>query len=299
MLVRALFCGMVVVLASQARAEEAYADLVVINTTVITVDSQNLRARAFAVQGDKFVAVGTTAQIRKLIGEDTVVIDAQGKTVTPGFIDAHLHPGPIYPADSRLAKVDLSPAHVSTMEELIAALRAKAQITPKGQWVFGSRYQDTKLGRHPTREDLDRASTEHPISIGHSSGHVSVVNSLALKNAGITKDTPDPSGGGFDRDENGVPNGICREGAGSRARKGSPSPPAATKEEKLEGLRLCFQSYLSKGITSIGDATPSGSYVPLYRELVVDGTPTVRIYKMLGSSHWRIGARPDVWAMSV
>ncbi|NQV36014.1 MAG: amidohydrolase family protein, partial [Phycisphaeraceae bacterium] len=206
---------------AQAGAKEFYTDLAVVNARVITVDYENSEAEAFAVKNDMFIAVGTNSQIKRLIGEDTIVLDAQGKTVTPGFIDAHLHPGPVYPAHSRLGKVDLSPASVKTMDELINALHAKAKTTPKGQWVFGSRYQDTKLGRHPTRRDLDQASTEHPISISHSSGHVSVVNSLALKNARITKDTPDPPGGGFDRGENGIPNGVCREGAGRLARRGS------------------------------------------------------------------------------
>ncbi len=279
-----LFC-VVFAFLSQAGAKEFYADLVVVNASVITVDYENPRAEAFAVKSDKFIAVGTNSQIKKLIGEDTIVLDARGKTVTPGFIDAHLHPGPVYPAHSRLRKVDLIPASVKTMGELINALRAKAKTTPKGQWVSGSRYQDTKLGRHPTREDLDKASTEHPISISHSSGHVSVVNSLALKNARITKDTPDPPGGGFDRDENGAPNGVCREGAGRLARRGSPPPPSATREEKLNGYRLCFKNYLSKGITSIGDAGTDGSDMPFYQELINRGAPVVRIYKMLGSRY--------------
>jgi len=287
---KAMFTILVLLLAvlvplSRAGAEEFGADLVVVSANVITVNRENSRAEAFAVKGDRFIAVGTNLQIRKLVGDDTAVFDGRGKTVTPGFIDAHLHPGPVYPAGSRLGKVDLRPASVKTMDDLVRALRAKARKTPKGQWVFGSRYQDTKLGGHPTREDLDKASTEHPISISHSSGHVSVVNSVALKNAGITKDTPDPPGGGFDRDEDGVPNGICREGAGGLARKGSPAPPSATREEKLEGYRLCFRNYLSKGITSIGDAGTSGSGIPFYQELISGGEPTVRIYKMMGSRY--------------
>jgi predicted amidohydrolase YtcJ len=279
-----LFC-IVSVYLSQAGAKEFYADLVVVNARVITVDRENHRAEAFAVKSDKFIAVGTNTQIKKLAGEDTSVLNARGKAVTPGFIDAHLHPGPVYPAHSRLGKVDLGPASIKTMDELINALRSKAKATPTGQWVFGSRYQDTKLGGHPTRLDLDEVSTEHPISISHSSGHVSVVNSLALKNAGITKDTPDPPGGGFDRDENGVPNGVCREGAGRLARGGSPIPPSATREEKLNGYRQCFKNYLSKGITSIGDAGTGGSDMPFYLELINAGAPVVRINKMLGSRY--------------
>jgi len=277
-----IISALVCMFASAVPAEEFSADLVVINANVITIDEGNPRAEALAIKNNKFIAVGATSHIQKLAGKDTAVINARGKTVTPGFIDAHLHPRAVYPANSHLAKVDLSPAGVKTMDELISALREKAQATPKGQWVFGSRYQDTKLGRHPTRWDLDKASTEHPISIVHSSGHVDVVNSLALKNAGITEDTPDPPGGAFDRDKDGRPNGICREGADSLARRGSPPPPTPTKAEKLEGYRLCFRNYLSKGITSVGDASMSGSAMPLYQELINSGAPVVRIYNMLG-----------------
>lgn len=279
-----LFCIMSGYL-SQVCAKEFYADLVVVNANVITVDHDNPRTEAFAVKSEKFITVGTNSQIEKLISEDTIILDAAGKTVTPGFIDAHLHPRPLYPEHSRLGRVDLSPTSVKTIDELIEALRTKAKTTPKGQLIFGSRYQDTKLGRHPTRVDLDKASTEHPISISHSSGHVSVVNSLALKNAGITRDTSDPPGSGFDRDEDGVPNGICREGAGRLARRGSPAPPSATIEEKLNGYRLCFENYLSKGITSIGDAGTGGSDIPFYQELISSGAPVVRINKMLGSRY--------------
>ena len=268
-----------------APAEEFYADLVVIHGNVITVDKSSPKAEAFAVKNDKFIAVGSTPEIRELIGGKTTVIDAHGRTVTPGFIDAHLHPVPRYPAGSRLGSVDLSPASVKTMDDLITALRKKAKLIPKGKLVTGSRYQDTKLGRHPTRWDLDKASSDHPISISHSSGHVSVVNSLALKNAGITKDTLDPAGGAFDRDKDGQPNGVCREGAGSRARKGSPRTAGASHAEKLEGYRRCFRNYLSKGITSIGDAGTSGSDMVYFQELRNSGASVVRINEMLGARY--------------
>ncbi len=107
-------------------------DLVVLNANVITVDETRPRAEALAVLDGKFVAVGMEAEIEALVGEGTRVIDAAGRTVTPGFIDAHMHPSPTYPPDSRLARVDLRPSAVSTMEALIESLRAKAEKTPEG-----------------------------------------------------------------------------------------------------------------------------------------------------------------------
>ena len=258
---------------SGATTDGLYADLVVVAANIITVKSANPRAQALAVRGGKFVAVGGEAQVRALIGPDTQVIDAGGRTLTPGFIDAHMHPSPTYPVTSRLGRVDASPANVASIGDLAAALQEKARITPEGQWVIGTRYQDTKLGRHPTRHDLDRASTTHPIRISHSSGHVSAVNSYALEMAGITRETPDPAGGGFERDATGEPTGVVWENAIDLVtlNRASPPLPEPTREEELEGLRLTYERFLSKGITSIVDAGGSSTSFRRYQDAVAQG----------------------------
>ena len=265
---------------SSGLAKEPMADLVIVNANVVTVDLANPRAEAFAVANGKFVAVGSSSEMEPFIGENTKLIDLEGKTVTPGFIDAHAHPRPLHPVLSRLGIVDLSPENVPTMDDLVSALREKALVTPKGHWVLGRGYQDTKLGRHPTRRDLDQATTEHPILIRHSSGHVSAVNSMALDLAQVTADTPDPPGGGFDRDDDGVPNGVCRESpAVNIIREAGPPLPTPTREEALEGMQARLRGYLSKGITGVGDAGIQPSKMRVYQDLVESG-PTVRIYAM-------------------
>ena len=258
------------------------ADLVVLGGNILTVDDARPVAEALAVRDSRFVAVGTDKEIRPFIGEKTRVIHAEGKTVTPGFYDAHLHPRAIYESDSPLAPVDCRPTSVKSIDALVAALKAKAEKTPKGNWVRGSRYEDTKLGRHPTRADLDNASTEHAIFIGHSSGHMGVFNSFALDAAGINAKTPDPDGGAFDRDENGVPNGICRESAVSLVRRKGPKRLQPTEKELLDGLRRQFDYYASRGITSVGIAGGSMSSVRRYRKVQEAGS-RVRIYMMLRS----------------
>ena len=270
-----------------------FADLVVTNANVITVDKDQSQAEAFAIRDGIFVAVGTNGDVRSLIGKNTTVIEAEGKTITPGFIDVHLHPRSIYLWTHRLGIVDLSPAAVKTMEGLVAALKAKAEITPKGQWIRGSRYQGTKLGRSPNRWDLDRASTDHPIWIGHSSGHLSVVNSYALRAANITQDTPDPPGGAFDRDDSGEPNGICREGAGGLVRDGGPPMPEASLKEELEGYQRCFHEFMRKGITSIGDAGVNPGKIRVYQELVEAGMP-LRINMMIREKYF-----PDLKKLNI
>ncbi|MCA9265513.1 MAG: amidohydrolase [Planctomycetales bacterium] len=252
------------------------ADLVVWNAKLPTVPT----ATAFAVRDGRFVAVGTDSSIRDWIASNTRVLDVQHRVVVPGFNDAHLHPGEIHPELSRLGRVACDPNHVKDMAELVAALQRKAAATPAGQWILGERYQDTKLGGHPTRETLDRASTVHPIYLSHSSGHVAAVNSLALELAKVNADTPDPRGGGFDRDEQGRPNGILREAAKNVVRSAGPPRPESTPAERLAGLKRTFEQYVRHGITSIQIAGTSASSLDDYRAVQAAGPP-VRIYAML------------------
>ena len=259
------------------------ADLVVLNANVITVDSTRPRAEAFAVLGDEFIAVGSTSEIRRWVGESTTVIDAEGSTVTPGFIDAHMHPRPTYPESSPLATVDLRPASVTSMADVIDALAAKAALVPEGQWIRGLRYEDTKLGRHPTRADLDQASTTHPIYITHSSGHLGVANSFVLRAAGITRGTPDPPGGAFDRRDDGVPNGVCREVACGVLRRAVPETPM-TRQDEVEGIQRTLRQFAKTGITTVVDAGGSPEKLGLFREGMGSGPP-VRVVMMVGSNY--------------
>jgi hypothetical protein len=255
------------------------ADAIYINGTVITVDPSKPYAEAFAVTNGRFSAVGSTAEIRRLATPATKIVDLKGMTVTPGFNDVHLHPTGIYDEDSPYYTPWLGPEKVHNMDELIAALKAKADKTPKGQMVRGTRYQDTKLGRHPTRYDLDKASTDHPISISHSSGHITVVNSYILNASGITKDTKDPPGGSFDRDPDGTPNGVIRESAGRLLRRGygdGAEGPRIPWEAELEGHVKCFRIYAERGITSAGIAGGSPQSFRLY-EAVRDAEGPVRM----------------------
>jgi predicted amidohydrolase YtcJ len=256
-------------------ASAAYAaDAIYINGTVITIDPAKPYAEAFAVTNGRFSAVGSNAEMRRMATPSTKIVDLKGMTVTPGFNDVHLHPTGVYDESSPYYMPWLGPEKVHNMDELIAALKAKAAKTPPGQMVTGSRYQDTKLGRHPTRYDLDKASTEHPISISHSSGHITVVNSYVLQASGITKDTKDPPGGSFDRDPDGTPNGVIREGARRLLRRvddgGEPRIPF---EAQLEGHLQCFRIYAERGITSAGIAGGSAQSFRMYEAVREAGSP--------------------------
>ena len=247
------------------------------------MDTNRPRAEAFAVTGGKFVAVGGAKDVAPFLGPRTKVLELVGQTVVPGFNDAHIHPSPVYPPDSRWAAVDCSPKNVRTMDELIAALGRKAARTPLGIWVRGSRYQETKLGRQPTRHDLDRASTNHPIIISHSSGHASVCNSLALALARVTRETEDPPGGKFVRDARGEPTGLLQERAAGIVRAAGPRSPSPPESETITGYQECFRRYFRQGITSVGVAGTSLSSARLMEKARTEELP-LRFYVMLTES---------------
>lgn len=256
-----------------------------INGTVITVDSDIPYAQAFAVSNGRFSAVGTDEEVLRLATPSTKIIDLNGMTVTPGYNDTHVHPSAAYDENSPYYVPWLGPDKAPTMDDLIAVLKAKADRTPPGQLIRGVRYQDTKLGRHPTRHDLDKVSTKHPIRISHSSGHVTAVNSYILEASGITKATKDPSGGSFDREPDGMPNGVIRESATRLLKNGSTSEQAPIPvEDQLEGYLECLRNYAKLGITSIGIAGGSPGSFKRYEALRELGSP-VRMSFMFSLSH--------------
>ena len=256
------------------------ADTVYLNGIVVTMNGDQT-AEAVAVRGEEIVAVGTSDEVQALAGADTRVVDLDGRTMLPGFYAAHDH----FPGSGRVAvsSVDLnSPpiGTIETMDELVAALSERAAGTPAGEWIQGRGYDDTLLAelRHPTRSDLDRVSTEHPIYISHTSGHLGVANSLALELAGITRSTPDPPGGVIQRDpETGEPNGVFEESGGMVSRL----IPPPTNELQLEAFRWAVQDYVDDGVTTAVLAGGGrGSLINL-RQARDEGILTFRIITMM------------------
>ena len=259
--------------------QRSYPDWILYNGHILTLDYTFSQVNAIAVLGDSIMAIGGN-ELKNISGPHTQLTDLEGKTLVPGFVDAHCHPRPIYPFESIFGQVNVNPAHTPTMEDLVAEVKRKADITPEGTWIFGGRYQHTKLGRHPNRFDLDKASITHPISLRHSSGHIAVVNSKALELAGITAATPDPPGGAFDRDESGMPNGVCRESAYAYVRDRAPKPDSPDEESMAEGLSLKLEAYVQKGVTTLSEAGIDIEKFRLYERLAQEGLP-LRVQTML------------------
>lgn len=226
-------------------------DTVYFNGKVITMDNDATIAEAVAVKDGKIISVGSNQEISKLKGSKTKVVDLKKKVLLPGFYDAHSH----FPSSGMEGTVQVnlnSPpvGPIKTIDDLIIALKDRGMETHEGEWIRGRGYDQTLLaeGRHPTREDLDKVSTELPIYIGHTSGHLAVANSVALNLAGITKDTPNPPGGVIVRDpKTGEPNGVLEESAMGLVSK---YIPVVSEEENLAAFKKAVQDYISKGITT-------------------------------------------------
>ena len=184
-----------------------------------------------------------------MIGLPTRIVDLDGKAMLPGFYAAHDH----FPGSGRVALfyVDLnSPpiGTIETMDELITALRSRSEQLSPGEWIEARGYDDTLLAekRHPTKDDLDQASTEHPIFIRHISGHLAVANSLALELAGITRDTPQPPGGLIRAAPNGEPNGVIEEATNLVGRL----VPPLSEAQRLDAIEWAVEDYLEEGVTT-------------------------------------------------
>jgi predicted amidohydrolase YtcJ len=230
-------------------------DLVVFNAKVYTMDSGTPRAEAFAVSGGRFVAIGSTAGVRSLAGKRTQTLDAKGMTVVPGFTDCHNHAG----GTTLLYEVLVgNPFEVEfvTIASIIEKLRAKARTLPPGTWVEGYFHDDTKLKdkRSITRQDLDQVSTEHPVVVRHRGGHTSFYNTKALEMAKVTKDTPNPPGGTFDKDANGELNGRVTDLA-RNVFNGVGTRPSFTPEQRAQrerdGIAHISKQFARYGLTSV------------------------------------------------
>jgi predicted amidohydrolase YtcJ len=233
------------------------ADIVLTNANVITMDPACPRAELVAIKGNKIWRVGGSDGLGEVWGAKTKVIDCWGKTVVPGFNDAHCH---IYGFLRKLAGLDLSPPAVKSIADIKAAIVRRAQATPSGHWITGSDYNEFYLAerRHPNRRDLDEAAPDHPVALVHRSLHACVLNSLALEMAGITSQTPEPPGAVIERElDGGQPSGLLFEMVGYL--RGQVLPPLSD-EELAEGTAQASRHYLSLGITSLQEASANNDY---------------------------------------
>lgn len=229
-------------------------DLVLDNANVITVDETRPRAGSVAIAAGRIVGVGERGAFADVAASTGArAIDLGGRTVVPGFNDAHNH---MQHFGSGLNEVGLQPDRVRSVEEIVAAVAERVATTPPGVWVLGTGYDDNKLAerRHPTRQELDAVSPDNPVLLNHTSGHFCVVNTTAMRLARIGE-VPVPEGGVVAVGEDGQPNGLLEEQAQTLAR--ALLHPRAVAD-MVENLATASRVYLSEGITSCQEAGVGG-----------------------------------------
>jgi hypothetical protein len=258
-------------------------DLIIINATVHTMDPVQPTAEAVAILGNRIVAVGSTQDIRSLAGRQTRVVDAEKRLVLPGFNDAHVH---FLSGGFQLSNVDLRDA--KSPQEFAERVHRFAEKIPKGQWIIGGEWDHERWpgAPLPTKELVDAATTNNPVFVSRLDGHMALANSLALKLAGVTRDTPEVNAGKIVHDANGEPTGVLKDAAMIYVERVIPD---GTFEEKLAAGRAASDYAASLGVTSVQDMS-TGADVAVYQSLLDHGELKTRIYGMTPLSKWeRLG----------
>jgi predicted amidohydrolase YtcJ len=261
--------------ALNACTEVQKADMVIINGKVLTIDETNPYAEAIAVKGEVIIAVGTNKSVSKMIEEGTtVVVDAEGKLVIPGFNDAHAHFGPVNPDYIELR-------YLTDPSVITEKVREQVAKSKPGELIRGGHWEHEMFTTKewPTKELIDAVSPNNPVALSRTDGHSILVNSYIIKNSGITKNTPDPFGGEIMRDPvTGEPNGIFKEAAMDLLKYGAVRVERTAEEEAertLTGYLMALQQARELGITSI--QIPGNASWEMYDKLLASGELTSRI----------------------
>jgi len=250
---------------------DLFADLALLSGNVLTMDADNSVAESVATKGSRILRVGSNDEVSQVIGEGTEIYDLAGKTVIPGLIDSHMHPGSYGVFWIRGVKCG---PDIDSMEELLSRIRVKAEASPEDAWILGYTLDDVKLGRYPSLRELGKAAPRNPLYIQRRDGHIGVANSLALRLAGIDRDTPDPSHGKIDRDGEGNPTGVLRERAKDLVYG---IIPPYTVEEYKRGLKHVFEEFLSLGLTTVHASMVSSDEFKAMQELKRGGDLRLRV----------------------
>src|SRR5215813_11952859 len=284
-----LVCFFALWLSASAVAQgKSAADLIITNARIWTVDKTRPQAESLAVLRDRIVAVGSSTEVDAWHGPQTKVIDAQGKLLLPGFNDAHVH---FVDGGDHLQAVQLKDA--ASPQEFAHRIEERAKTTPKGEWITGGDWDEQKWSppNLPTKELVDPVTPETPVWVNRYDGHESLANSVTLKLAGITANTPDPAGGQIVRDAQGNPTGVLRDAAQELVFK---VMPQMTPAHRLRAIHQAMDHAASLGVTSVQDMNPSFDDVKAYSELAEKNALTVRIYAAPLETSWRDQAKVGI-----
>ncbi len=271
------------------------ADLVLLSANIWTGEEKPRRAEALAARGGWIVAVGGNREVEKLRDPATRLLDARGRAVLPGFIDSHTH---MSMGGFNLLAVDLR--HTRDEADFTRRLAAFAATRPAGQWITDGAWdhQQWPVPRLPTRTLLDPATGDRPVCLARQDGHMALCNSLALRLAGITRETPDPPGGSIVRDASGEPTGVLKDAAMGAI--WAVRPPR-TLAKVTEALRAAMKHAAENGVTSVQDLPGNRWDLEAWEMLRQRGELTVRVNYRPSLSLWemardrRASMKNDEW----
>jgi predicted amidohydrolase YtcJ len=251
------------------------AELVLVGGPIYTMDGERPRAEALAVRGERIAAVGSRAEIERLVGPKTRVIDLKGRAALPGLIDAHIHFPRLGPA-ARTLFLD----EAKGPAEVVAIVRDKLRGAAPGTWLVGRGWHTVAWSppEYPADAALSEASPENPVYLAGMANHAAWVNRRAMELAGITRDTADPPDGRIVRGPDGEPTGILLEGATQLVAR---HLPAASHEQHLADVRASIDTALRLGFTEVHDAGTSPEDLAVYEELAARGELRLRVYALL------------------
>lgn len=261
------------------------ADLAILNGAIWTVNPAQPWAEGVAVKGEKILEVSSSKEIKKMIGRKTQVIDLKGDLVLPGFVDSHTHF-----LDGGFSLLSIRLRDVKNREEFVARIRDKAREIGKGEWILSGDWDH--LSFHPPdlprKEWIDAVTLHNPVCVNRYDGHMVLVNNLALKIAGITKETPVPAGGEILKDpEKGEPTGILKDAAMNLVRRHIPEP---SFKERLKAAEVALRKASEVGVTSIHDMANAENF-EVYQELLKANKLTARLYVYIPITEVELYAR--------
>ena len=253
----------------------AAADLVFINGAVYTANDRQPSAEAVAIKGDRIIFVGSNDLARSHVDKNTRVVDLQGRALLPGLTDSHHHL-----AGVGFREMNLNLEGTTSLQDFLAKVKARVDQAKPGQWITGRGWIETfwQPPVFPTRADLDSVAPNNPVILGRADGHGAVVNSAALKLAGIDKTTPNPFGGEISKDANGEPNGMLLDAAQGLVRSHVDETTAADAER---AVILGANRNISLGWTQVQDAGGNYTEVEIFKKLYGEGKIKLRIYKAI------------------
>jgi len=264
------------VLTSFLSCKKQEADIILLSGKVATVDQFFSIKEAVVIKDNKFIYVGNNDFAKKYEGENTEVIDLDGKLVLPGLIDAHAHTVSL---GNELANLNITGSE--SFQEIIDKVGKKVKIVEPGEWIIGGRWDQTLWDEKsfPVHDKLSEVSPNNPVYLSRVDGNSAFVNAKALELGGITMDTPDPIGGKIIREKNGQPSGVLVNRAMNFVKDKFPKD---TGETLIAKFKLAQEKCNSEGLTGIHEAGVGIKEIEMYKELIDNGEMDLRMYAMLG-----------------